>query len=436
MPEVVYKPFEPISPMPAKKKNSNPRHKARGIAPSSKTQLPRRNSARSRATPKAAARVKKTRKPAPRSIAPFPSNADHASPAEGEARTRAVFRVQGRMSTFGGPQDFGMKSDEELALFQRADLNDPRHRDLFLPSQPPGTTGLGRRLNPEKAYIACRWDYMVTSRSFLRNTLASVQSVSSGKVASARPADWGPNAKTGRVADLSPSLAALLGLDTNDEVIITIGGEAAEFVRPAAAKIFNGPAGSTEPKVYTTAEWGAAQPNAHFGEAMGVGIVVHNTQGGNREPLTGDAEFSAAREVARSIQRSHMEDRHWADTGQHFTISRGGLILEGRHGSLAAARAGRVVRAAHAESTGGIANRTWFGIEMEGDNRREDLVTSQLYDALVELCAWLMKWRGVLELPIKGHMDVLAGHTDCPGKFEERLAALRNDVAARRAQLG
>jgi N-acetyl-anhydromuramyl-L-alanine amidase AmpD len=131
-----------------------------------------------------------------------------------------------------------------------------------------------------------------------------------------------------------------------------------------------------------------------------------------------------------------IEDHHWPDTGQHFTISRGGLILEGRHGSLAAARAGRVVHGSHAVSSDGSANRTWIGIELEGDNRTEDRVTDQQYSALVELCAWLIKWRGLQTLPLKGHMDVLAGHTDCPGLFENRIAGLREDVDIRRAQLG
>jgi len=102
----------------------------------------------------------------------------------------------------------------------------------------------------------------------------------------------------------------------------------------------------------------------------------------------GDAEIAVAREVARRIQHSHMvTDHHWADTGQHFTISRGGLILEGRHGSREAARAGRVVEGAHAVSSDGSANRTWFGIEIEGDNRQADRVTAPQYSALVELCA-------------------------------------------------
>jgi hypothetical protein len=267
-----------------------------------------------------------------------------------------------------------------------------------------------------------------------------VQSVRTGRaIDDARPADWGPNVTTGRVADLSPSLAAALELDTDDEVLITISGERDDFVTPEAGRAFGGgPNGTTtEPRIYNTAEWGARPASvAHFPERSAAGIVVHNTQDTNREPLTGDAEFQKAADVARTIQHSHMDERHWADTGQHFTISRGGLILEGRHGSLQAARAGRVVSAAHAVSADGSANRIWFGIELEGDNRQSDQVTLPQYESLVELSAWLTKWAGTMLLPIKGHMDVLADHTDCPGKFENRLPRLREEVAARRAELG
>jgi N-acetyl-anhydromuramyl-L-alanine amidase AmpD len=87
-------------------------------------------------------------------------------------------------------------------------------------------------------------------------------------------------------------------------------------------------------------------------------------------------------------------------------------------------------------SSDGSYNRSWFGIELEGDNRQQDLVASKQYSALVELCAWLMKWCGVRELPIIGHMDVLAGHTDCPGHFVQRLPTLRQGAYARRGQLG
>src|SRR6266404_2447969 len=133
-----------------------------------------------------------------------------------------LFRVEGRMSTFGGPRDLGMSADEDLALFAKLDLQDPKYAYLFLPAPPPGTSGVGRRLNPDQYYFACRWDYAATPKEFLRRALAPVENPANGRAADARPVDWGPHPSTGRVADLSPGLAAALGLDTDDIVRITI----------------------------------------------------------------------------------------------------------------------------------------------------------------------------------------------------------------------
>jgi hypothetical protein len=77
-----------------------------------------------------------------------------------------LFRVEGKMSTFGGPKDTGMSADEGLALFTQADLQNPKYSYLFLPTPPPRTTGLGRRLNPEKYYFACRGITTIRQRNF------------------------------------------------------------------------------------------------------------------------------------------------------------------------------------------------------------------------------------------------------------------------------
>jgi len=120
-----------------------------------------------------------------------------------------LFRVEGKMSTFGGPRDTGMSADEGLALFAQADHQDPKYSYLFLPTPPPGTTGLGRRLNPDKYYFACRWNYNDTPREFLKGALARVENPSNGRSADARPVDWGPNisdgARGGFVSGISSS---------------------------------------------------------------------------------------------------------------------------------------------------------------------------------------------------------------------------------------
>src|SRR6266436_3155548 len=177
-----------------------------------KRKLKSRKAATRRSPQKAPKRTKaafrKSQSKPPRKIA-----AVRPLPAQPE---EILFRVEGKMSTFGGPHDLGMTANEDLALFTKADLQDPKYAYLFLPASPPRTTGLGRRLNPDQYYFACRWNYAETSRDFLRNSLARVENPQNGRSADARPVDWGPNAATGRVADLSPGLAGALGLNTDD----------------------------------------------------------------------------------------------------------------------------------------------------------------------------------------------------------------------------
>lgn len=127
---------------------------------------------------------------------------------------------KGTCSWFGGPDDVdGVAPDEGLAFIY--ELDDAP--DLFLPVQPRGTTGLARRLDPEEFYIACRWDYDITSKEDLLNLRVLVRAPKTGKHFIARPADWGPHEeKTGRAADLSPGLMGALGIETDDEVQVFV----------------------------------------------------------------------------------------------------------------------------------------------------------------------------------------------------------------------
>lgn len=124
--------------------------------------------------------------------------------------------LEGKMSTFGGPDDTGVAPSEGLALLFPGDLTDPHLGPLFLGEQPPHTSGLARRLNPKQFYIACRWNYIETPKAFLRHELVRVENPRTHAFAFADPVDWGPNDDTDRVADLSPGLAELLGLQTDD----------------------------------------------------------------------------------------------------------------------------------------------------------------------------------------------------------------------------
>jgi hypothetical protein len=124
------------------------------------------------------------------------------------------WRITGKVSHFGGPDDTGVSPSEGLAFIY--DIDDAPH--LFLPYQPSGTTGLARRLNPHVHYIACRWDYNRFPKESLLEHLALVRNPRTGFELTAFPADWGPNENTGRVADISPGLMVDLDLATDDVV--------------------------------------------------------------------------------------------------------------------------------------------------------------------------------------------------------------------------
>lgn len=150
-----------------------------------------------------------------------PENAPATAPA---AERKVLFEARGKMSTFGGQTDSGMKTVEGLALYNSvADF--VRHGIADYIGPPTPYSGLGRRLNTSKFYIACRWDPTTYPR--LRDSVAHVTNVRNGKTALLRPVDYGPNEKTGRVADLSPGAAAYLGLETNDvcEVVVYEDGK-------------------------------------------------------------------------------------------------------------------------------------------------------------------------------------------------------------------
>lgn len=134
--------------------------------------------------------------------------------------------LRGKCSWFGGPDDQGVAPDEGLAFIY--DYDDAP--ELFLDQQPPGTTGLARRLDPATFYIATRWDYDETSKSELLDVTVAVRAIRTGRMALAKPADWGPHQDTGRIADISPGLMDELGIETDDEVEIVF--PATEGVEP------------------------------------------------------------------------------------------------------------------------------------------------------------------------------------------------------------
>ncbi|MFE0699490.1 N-acetylmuramoyl-L-alanine amidase [Streptomyces sp. NPDC058872] len=178
------------------------------------------------------------------------------------------------------------------------------------------------------------------------------------------------------------------------------------------------------PVIADCATWGARPPSSPVRvlPAPPHKIIVHHTA----TPNTTDYAQAQAFRLARSMQNWAMDDRHWIDTGQHFTISRGAFVTEGRHNSLTALQGGtQTVEAAHCTGQNTVA----IGIENEGTYTSLDPRGEQ-YARLVELCAHICRQYGLRAYQIYGHRDFNA--TLCPGdRLYALLPKLRKDVAAR-----
>lgn len=150
-----------------------------------------------------------------------------------------------------------------------------------------------------------------------------------------------------------------------------------------------------------------------------VKILVHHTA----TPNVPDPGRAAAELLARAIQTFHIDRRGWLDSGQHFTISRGGYVLEGRHRSLEALRSGgKHVEGAHCTGQ----NRVAVGIENEGTYLDVE-PPGALWDSLRALCAYTCEQYGVAPTEIFGHRDFK--DTACPGdRLYHMLPRLRSEV--------
>jgi len=140
-------------------------------------------------------------------------------PEQPELPPEPVFllEVEGPCSWFGGPNDQGVSPSEGLAFIYEYDARP----DLFLAQQPPGTTGLARRLNTDGVrYVACRWDYSVTPKTMLAGKEFMARVSANGRSFLAWPADWGPHEDTDRTCDLSRKLLQDLGITTDDSVLV------------------------------------------------------------------------------------------------------------------------------------------------------------------------------------------------------------------------
>ena len=177
-----------------------------------------------------------------------------------------------------------------------------------------------------------------------------------------------------------------------------------------------------DPPIIDCDEWGA-RPNSDvvpIWDDPPLKIIVHHTATAN----TGDFSRAAAERLAQSVQNFHMDVRGWLDTGQHFTISRGGFVLEGRHRSLEVLLEGRhQVEGAHCTGQNDVA----VGIENEGTYSAVE-PTAVLWDRLREMCAYICHQYEISPTELFGHRDFK--DTACPGDvLYGRLPQLRSEVA-------
>ena len=140
-------------------------------------------------------------------------------------------------------------------------------------------------------------------------------------------------------------------------------------------------------------------------------------------PNVTDYSREQAIKLAQDCQNLHMDGNGWLDTGQHFTVSRGGYVLEGRHRSLEELSGGKPqVIAAHCPGENGRA----IGIENEGTYVTET-PPHALRKSLVKLSVAICREYGLAAHDIFGHWD--ARDTLCPGAaFYAQFPMLRRMV--------
>lgn len=182
-------------------------------------------------------------------------------------------------------------------------------------------------------------------------------------------------------------------------------------------------AAADPPPILDCDAWGARPPSepVPIWDQRPVKILVHHTA----TPNVVDLSAAAAIGLARAVQKFHMDHRGWLDTGQHFTISRGGVLMEGRHRSLEILRAGKQqVEGAHCTGQNVVA----IGIENEGTYI--DILPPQgLWNRLRETCAYICTQYGIAPTELYGHRDFK--DTACPGdRLYGELPRLRSEVAS------
>lgn len=178
--------------------------------------------------------------------------------------------------------------------------------------------------------------------------------------------------------------------------------------------------------VISAKEWGARPPKQWPEQTRPQYIVIHHTDTPNPPRELSRGTIEGARELARSIQRGHMNDFGWNDSGHNFLNTTSGVLLEGRQGTLDAIKQGRSVRSAHSGNNTGNESP---GIENEGNFMTYQMNAKQ-WDSLVNLCVSICSACKIDPDNIKGHRDF--SPTNCPGNWlYSQLPRLRQEVRTR-----
>jgi len=181
-------------------------------------------------------------------------------------------------------------------------------------------------------------------------------------------------------------------------------------------------------KVITTNEWGS-KPAGPFDKTVPKFIVIHNTDNQNPPNDVSKRTVEGGKQLALQIQKDHMDSNGWSDSGHNFLNTTGGILLEGRHGTLDAVRQGMCVRSAHARQD---RNRLAGGNQSPGIENEGNFMTFEMgqkqWDSLVELCVSLCSSCKINPKNIRGHREF--SNTDCPGDWLfNQLPRLRKEVA-------
>jgi hypothetical protein len=176
--------------------------------------------------------------------------------------------------------------------------------------------------------------------------------------------------------------------------------------------------------IITTAEWGArppSQPITTVGQPTK--IIFHHTDVLHPEidHVAGDT-LEEAKALARAIQRDHMDKRGFIDTGQNFLVTRSGHVLEGRHGSLDAITAGRMVDSAHC-----VGQNHHPGIEHE--HKGDQQMTDVQRQASLALHEFICRHTGIKPTEIHPHHEF--DNTKCPGALEPEIARISAELTRR-----